>query len=153
MAWLPLVAAVVVMPLLAVLITQLLIVPQLKKAVNDPSSASDSSSSSSSGNASLPKAKVALKKVLVNVAGSAGTRYLMVSMTLVGDAHNFEKVIDSNRDQLLDLAGSILSSKTITDLEKPDARNTIRAELISSFNSALRKDLVKEIYFTEFAIQ
>ena len=50
-------------------------------------------------------------------------------------------------------ANSALASKTISDLEKPGARNLLRAELISVFNNALSGGLVQEIYFTEFAVQ
>ena len=56
-------------------------------------------------------------------------------------------------DQLRDLASSILGSKTIADLEKPEARNLIRAELLSQFNAALGGNAVQDIYITEFAIQ
>ena len=96
---------------------------------------------------------IALSKMVVNVAGSGGTRYLMSSATLVGSISNFKENIEENKDQLLDLAISTLSSKTISDLEKPGSRNQIRAELISLFNNALGSPLVQEIYFTEFAIQ
>jgi flagellar FliL protein len=56
-------------------------------------------------------------------------------------------------DQLKDLATGTLSSKTISDLEKPGARNVIRAELMTVFNNALGGPLVQEIYITELAIQ
>lgn len=92
-------------------------------------------------------------KVIVNVAGSMGTRYLMTSFTLVGTANDFKGVLEENKDQLLDLANSAMASKTISDLEKPGARNQLRAELISIFNNALGNNLVQEIYFTEFAVQ
>jgi flagellar basal body-associated protein FliL len=61
--------------------------------------------------------------------------------------------VDDNRDQLMDLATSALCTKTITDLEKPGARNIIRSELITIFNNALGSAVIKEIYITELAIQ
>jgi flagellar basal body-associated protein FliL len=60
--------------------------------------------------------------------------------------------VEENTDQLRDIASSILGSKTIADLEKPEARNLIRAELLSQFNSALGGG-VAEIFITELAIQ
>ena len=99
------------------------------------------------------KQSFALTKLVVNVAGSAGSRYLMSSATLVGSSASFKETIEENKDQLLDLASGALSSKTISDLEKPGSRNQIRAELISLFNNALGAPVVQEIYFTEFAIQ
>jgi flagellar FliL protein len=89
----------------------------------------------------------------VNVAGSMGSRYLMTSFTLVGNNADFKDVLEENKDQLLDLANTSLASKSISDLEKPGARNQIRTELISIFNNALGGNYVQEIFFTEFAIQ
>ena len=94
-----------------------------------------------------------LTKIIVNVSGSMGTRYLMSSITLVGARAGFKEMIEENKDQLLDLANTALASRTITDLEKPGSRNLIRSELISIFNNALGANAVQEIYFTEFAIQ
>jgi flagellar FliL protein len=94
-----------------------------------------------------------LTKMLVNVAGTMGTRYLMTSVTLVGTTSDFKDKIEENKDQLMDLATGTLSGKTIADLEKPGARNVIRAELMTVFNSALGGPLVHDIYITELAIQ
>jgi flagellar FliL protein len=99
------------------------------------------------------KVSVPLSKILVNVAGTMGTRYLMTSVTLVGNDPNLKDIIKEHGDQLLDLATGTLSTKTISDLEKPGARNVIRAELMTVFNNALGGSFVKEIYITELAIQ
>jgi flagellar FliL protein len=105
------------------------------------------------GGGGKKKQSVPITKVIVNVAGSQGSRYLMTSFTLAGVNPDFKTVIEDNKDQLLDLANTALASKTINDLEKPGARNQIRAELISIFNNALGGGMVQEIYFTEFAVQ
>ena len=101
------------------------------------------------------KAKVLapLTKVLVNVFGTGGARYLIVSMTLVGNTPEFKTKVEENKDQLLDAAASTLASKSITDLERLGVRNQIRAELVSVFNTVLKATPVQEIYLTEFAVQ
>lgn len=99
------------------------------------------------------KTKVPLSKLVVNVSGSLGTRLLLCSLTLVGKSSDFKSVVEDNDDMLRDLASSVLANKTIADLEKPDARNLIRTELMSQFNASLRRGLVEEIYITELAIQ
>jgi flagellar FliL protein len=91
--------------------------------------------------------------MLVNVAGTMGTRYLMTSVTLAGSTSDFAAKINDSKDQLMDLATGVLSSKTISDLEKPGARNVIRAELMTVFNNALGGPVIQEIYITEMAIQ
>jgi len=135
-AWLPLVVAMAAMPLLAYAVTAFVLVPHLQKALRGAGAApaqTEASSSKESAPASTRRESVPLTKLLVNVAGTMGSRYLLTSIAVV--------------------ASSILMAKTIADLEKPDARNLIRGELIAGFNSILGDPGVQEIYFTEFAIQ
>ncbi|MEK7675864.1 MAG: flagellar basal body-associated FliL family protein [Verrucomicrobiota bacterium] len=164
-AWLPLIATMVAMPLLAYATTTLVLLPKLRQTTeaNSVPAAAETGKAAKASNAShgskeagpAGKARltVPLSKVLVNVAGTMGTRYLMTSVTLVGSAPDFKSRIEENKDQLLDLAASALSTKTISDLEKPGARNLVRTELITVFNSALGAEMVQEIFITEFAIQ
>jgi flagellar basal body-associated protein FliL len=51
------------------------------------------------------------------------------------------------------MACGALATKTLADLEKPDARNLIRTELMTGFNNILGDSMVQDIFFTEFAIQ
>jgi flagellar basal body-associated protein FliL len=82
-----------------------------------------------------------------------GSRYLLASLTLTGATADFEDVIKLHQAQLIDLAAGILSSKTVADLERPDARTIVRGELLTVFNNALGAGTVQDIYLTEFAIQ
>jgi flagellar FliL protein len=163
-SWLPLVIALVTMPALAYATTMFVLLPKLQRAITQPASGSTPESASETsasagadaGKTAAPvktKVMVSLSKMLVNVAGTMGTRYLMTSVTLVGNTADFKSKIDENKDQLMDLATGALSSKTISDLEKPGARNVIRAELMTVFNNALGGPVVQEIYITELAIQ
>jgi flagellar FliL protein len=106
--------------------------------------------------ANAPGAKkitIAINKLLVNVAGTMGSRYLLVSISLVSSDPAFQQKMTDNDAALRDAASSTLSSKTLADLEKPDERNLIRTELLTSFNNILGSDEVSELYLTEFAIQ
>lgn len=92
-------------------------------------------------------------KILVNVSGTMGARYLLASLTLVSPKKDLKELVEHNDEQLRDAAGGALSTKTIADLEKPGARNLIRTELITLFNTILGPGTVQEVYLTEFAIQ
>ena len=83
------------------------------------------------------KTTVPLSKILVNVAGTMGSRYLQVGVTVAGGRKDFADIIQGNEAQLIDLASGVLSSKTITDLERPEARTVIRSELLTVFNNSL----------------
>jgi flagellar protein FliL len=161
-AWLPLIVAVVTMPALAYATTKFVLLPKLEHSISQPKSgaattaATEPEATGKDGEkpaSGKGKVTVALSKMLVNVSGTMGTRYLMTSVTLVGNTPEFKSKIDDNKDQLMDLATGTLSSKTISDLEKPGARNVIRAELMTVFNNALGGPVVQEIYITELAIQ
>ena len=89
----------------------------------------------------------------MNVAGTAGTRYLVARIALVGKKPDLKTKVEESDPQLRDAAASILAIKTIGDLEKPGMRNIIRAELIAAFNDILGKESVADIYLTEFAVQ
>jgi flagellar protein FliL len=162
-AWLPLLVTVICMPLLAYATTRFVLLPQMKKALTQAAGApapettpADTKAGGDSQAVLLDgkvRVTVPMSKILVNVAGTMGTRYLMTSVTLVGTDPNLKDKVDQNRDQLMDLATGTLCTKTIADLEKPGSRNVIRAELMTIFNNALGGPMIKEIYITELAIQ
>jgi len=170
-AWLPLVVTLLAMPALAYGTMRLLILPKLQQGMavsaaetsasvdgeapvaEEGATAHGGSGSPVAGGSRRGPTSVRLDKLVVNVSGSMGTRFLMASITLVGTKPGFKETIDANRDQLMDLAASTLSSKTIADLERPGARNLIKTELISVINNAMGESLVRDIYIPEMAIQ
>jgi flagellar basal body-associated protein FliL len=160
-AWLPLLVTVAAMPALAYATTQFILLPKIRQAMSqaaatnpdEPAAAAKEKSSSPAAAVSKEKVLVPLPKILVNVAGSMMTRYLTMSVTLVGNTPDFKDRITGNKDQLMDLADGCLMTKTIADLEKPGSRNLIRSELMTVFNNALGGPLIQEIYITEQAIQ
>ena len=149
-AWLPLIVTVLVMPLLAYLTTSLVLLPHLQRSLGITASARAFDGDGKSG---PRKELVPMNKLLVNVSGTMGARYLLVSLSISGNGDNFKTRLQESEPQLRDLACSALASKTLADLEKPGARNLIRTELISGFNRILGGSVVQEIYLTEFAIQ
>ena len=102
--------------------------------------------------APLSKVLAPLSKVLVNVFGTGGARYLIVSMNLAGNNPDFKTKVEENKDQLIDAAAT-LAGKSIADLERQGVRNQIRSELCAVLNTVLKATPVQEIYLTEFAVQ
>jgi flagellar FliL protein len=153
--WLPLIITMLLMPALAFGVAQFVILPQLQKGLGIKTT---SSSSGSTGNTKKEAAggkqeSVLMNKMLVNVAGTMGARYLLVSLSVAGTGSDFSKKMEDHDAQLRDMACGDLATKTLADLEKPGARNLIRTELINGFNNILGDSSVQDIYFTEFAIQ
>lgn len=181
-AWLPLIVTLVAMPALAYATTNYLLLPKIKASMGGggaasagagggaapaagehggkeaPASAERGESGGAEGKtreggAAKGRSFAQLKKLLVNVAGTMGTRFLVVDVTMVSKNSSLEATVKENEAELRHVAISSLSSKTISDLEKPGAKNAIRSELTSLFNSVLGGSIVQEIFFTEFAIQ
>ncbi len=186
-AMLPLIITVVLMPVLAFVMTQFVLMPKLQQAItasattkapvegeaveipgdghepappgagHEPAAPGGRGGAPADGEpkkiAKGEKSTVPLAKVIVNVKDTQATRYLMSSYTLVGKGEEFKTTIETNMEQIRDVAATVLSTKNIQELEKPDARNIIKSELISTINTALGKPAVKEIYVTEFVIQ
>jgi flagellar FliL protein len=158
-AWIPLIVMIVLMPALAFAMTNFVLVPKLQKGLGitasaaTPAEKSEGAGKSKKEGAASKKETVPITKLLVNVAGTMGARYLLVSVSVVGSSGDFKAQMEEHDAQLRDMAQSALSTKTLADLEKPGARNMIRNELISGFNSILGDGAVEEIYFPEFAIQ
>lgn len=151
-AWLPLLVALVAMPALAYATTMFLLLPKLQKGLGISAAAAESAHDGKSTE-NAHKETVPMSKLLVNVAGTLGQRYLLVSLSLVGSDPTLKDKLKEHDAQLRDMACGALASKTLADLEKPGARNLIRAELMSGFNNILGSTMINEIYMTEFAIQ
>jgi flagellar FliL protein len=162
-AWLPLGVAVLLMPAIAYAMTTFVLVPKMQKALRSPATVPAEAGKETraeavnAGKEALAPGdagqSVTLNKLLVNVSGTMGSRYLLSSITLLGDASDFPARVSQHEPQLRDMASGILNTKTIADLEKPGARNLIRGELLAGFNTIMGSAAVREIYFTEFAIQ
>ena len=167
---LPLILNVVLMPVMAYVMTVFVLLPKINSGgVTAHAKAGEAETAEAGGSGHGEAAKeeaggggkhggskitVPLStKVLVNVSGTAGTRYLLASLTLVGTHAELKEEVEKSDAQLRDVASSVLATKTIADLDKPGSRNLIRTELISAFNGVIGEGRVKEIYFTEFAIQ
>jgi flagellar FliL protein len=165
--YIPLILALAAMPVMAYVTTTFVLLPKMEQAMGSggageakakaakPAGGHGESAAKGKGESKAKEKKVSvpLKKVLVNVAGTQATRYLLANLSLVGAGEEFNKVMAEQQDKLVDVASAILAGKTLTDLEKPGARNLMRTELISAFNNCLGENLVEEIYFTEFAVQ
>lgn len=153
-AWLPLIVTIATMPVLAYAMTQFVLVPQLKKSLGlSAGPALPVKAKETKPGTEVKLESIQMNKLLVNVAGTMGARYLLVSLAVAGSDPDFKAKVTAHDPQLRDFGCGVLATKTIADLEKPGARNAIRSELISGFNNILGGSLVQEIYLTEFAIQ
>jgi flagellar basal body-associated protein FliL len=162
---LPVLAVVVLVPVLCYVTTQYLLIPKLKGAAGAAAehgeSGGEAHSKKHADKTANGREKAAkgnahnheFGDVVVNLSGAKGTRFLRARFTLSGSDPHLEMLIKSNDNELRDLAIGVLSAQTMESLEAPGARNAIRNELISQFNHALQGEVIEQIYFTEFVVQ
>jgi flagellar FliL protein len=151
--WLPLMVTMILMPALAFGVAQFIILPQLQKGLGIKPAVGAEAAAVKKAPADAKQESVIMSKLLVNVADTMGARYLLVSLSVVGNTSDFKQKMTDHDAQLRDMACGDLATKTLSDLEKPGERNVIRNELITGFNNILGDSMVQEIYLTEFAIQ
>jgi flagellar FliL protein len=93
------------------------------------------------------------ENVVVNLAGTMGTRYLKTTFTALSENPELKTIIEENKKQLLDVTLNVLSTRTLADLEQPGAKNVVRNDLMANLNQALKSDLITQIYFSDFVVQ
>lgn len=93
------------------------------------------------------------ENIVVNLAGTMGTRYLKATFMVSGSDASLRAQFESNKPKLLDVSLNVLSALTLTDLEEPGSKNIIREKLAAAFNQALGKRVAEQIYFSDFVVQ
>lgn len=91
--------------------------------------------------------------VVSNLTGSLGTKYVKCAFSVVSDDQNIGMIVEENKSKLRDAALTVLSARSLADMEASGAKNILRSELAANFNKALNSNVVKQIFFTEFVIQ
>jgi flagellar FliL protein len=97
--------------------------------------------------------RVPIENVVVNPAGSQGTRFLMASVVLeVGDAET-EREIKLREAQVRDLIGSVMEVRTLERLTMPGARDSLKDAIRTALGGLLGRDAIVAIYLPQFVIQ
>ncbi|WP_043589091.1 flagellar basal body-associated FliL family protein [Geminisphaera colitermitum] len=158
-AWLPAILAILLTPVATLAVVQFVVVPQLREnllvaAGNIPSPPPPRPLAGDTVNATASDAgSFKFEDVVVNLAGSMGTRYLKVSFIATGADKTLAAEFAQRKAQLLDVTINVLSSLSLADLEEAGARNLLRERLVSSYNQTLGRRLAEQVYFTDFVVQ
>ncbi len=95
----------------------------------------------------------AFPTVTANLTGSLGKQYLKCGFQIVSDDKGIGNIIEENKGKLKDVVLSVLSSRSLADVESPSAKTVLRTELVANLNKALNSSVVKQVQFTDFLIQ
>jgi len=157
--WMPVIAVIVLMPLISFAMTQFILIPRIQGSVAAQNAAAGTDAKGAGGakpdptKDAKPSFSYQFDDVVVNLSGAMGTKYLKASFSLFSSNPDLQKIITDNKSHLLDVALNVLSSKSMADLEAPGSKNLVRNDLISNFNQALNSEVVEQLYFSEFVVQ
>lgn len=165
-AWLPAMATILLAPVATCATVEFLLLPRLQKKVASTISeehavapTEGASSHGAKGKAKEGKEgkdmapNYEFQNVVVNLAGSMGTRYLKTSFLVTGADPNIRSVFEGAKPRLTDVTLNVLSSLTLADLEEAGAKNVIREKLVGAYNQALGRKVAEQVYFSDFVIQ
>ncbi len=100
------------------------------------------------------KIVVPLDSIVVNLGGVDSNRYLRIQISMEVDSEDAQKLITEKKIILRDRMISFFSAKTLKDVESEGGLHKLRLEIRDSLNKLLgSRDMVKQIYFSDFIVQ
>lgn len=94
-----------------------------------------------------------VKDVIVNPAGTNGTRFLLTTVGFEVNSPEVQKELEAKEVQVRDILNTILTSKGLDELVDPGQREALRTEISERVNGALRSGSLSSVYFSKFIIQ
>jgi flagellar FliL protein len=94
-----------------------------------------------------------LDPLIVNLAGSAGKRFLKVTISLELSTPEVHMELKANIQKVTDSILVLLSSKSFEDVYSVQGKFKLKDEVTTRVNRFLVVGHVKDAYFTEFIIQ
>jgi len=175
-AFIPLIAAIVIAPALSWAIGQFVLMPQLKKQIaaapvaagahaGEAAPAAEEAAAPAEkekggkegkgkkGEAAANGSTYEFENIVVNLAGTMGTRYLKTAFLVTGTDKSLRAAFEANKPKMVDITINVLSSLSLADLEEAGAKNLIREKMIGAYNQAFGKKVVEQIYFSDFVVQ
>jgi len=157
-AWLPAFAVILLAPVCTWAVGQFVLIPQLQKKLAAAPAEAHAEAESEHGGEHGDKSKEGgatfeFQNVVVNLAGTMGTRYLKTSFLVTGAEPDIKSVFEENKPRLTDVTLNVLSSLSLADLEEPGAKNVLREKLVAAYNQALGRKVAEQVYFSDFVVQ
>jgi flagellar FliL protein len=94
-----------------------------------------------------------VKDIIVNPAGTNGTRFLLTTVGFEVSTTEARKELEAKDVQLRDALNTILTSKDLISLARVDQRETLRKEIAQKVGAMLQSGTLANVYFSKFIIQ
>ncbi len=90
---------------------------------------------------------------IVNPSGSNGLRYLSVKMSAAVSSADTEALLNNHQAQLSHIVVSVISARTIAELEEPGWMEKLGEDLKNALNEVFGEGQIQRIFFRRFIIQ
>ena len=167
--WIPVIAAVVLAPVLSWAVAEYVLLPRLTKklatvkvgeaaeehapAPAEAKAEGHGEKGGKEGEKGGDPATYEFQNLVVNLAGTMGTRYLKTTFIVTGADTHIKEIFEGQKAKLTDITLNVLSSLSLADLEEPGAKNVLREKLVLTYNQALGKKVADQVYFSDFVVQ
>ena len=94
-----------------------------------------------------------VKDVIVNPAGTNGTRFLLTTVGFEVNGVEREKELERMEVQVRDVLNTILTNKGLEDLAGNEQREALRKEILQKVSTMLPAGSLTNVYFSKFIIQ
>jgi flagellar protein FliL len=94
-----------------------------------------------------------VENLVLNPAGSGGTRFLMVTATFQIRDGGVETQMKEHDAEVRDRILSLLGKKTVEELSDIAQREAIKKEVLESVASLFDKGAIRKLFFAQFVIQ
>ncbi|HVU25884.1 MAG TPA: flagellar basal body-associated FliL family protein [Opitutus sp.] len=158
-AVIPVILAAVLAAAASWAVVEFLMIPRLRKKLAEPAPAAPAVAAAEAGKEGTPGQKPGtppsyeFANVVVNLAGTMGTRYLKTSFVVTGTDPQIHSLFDAQKPRLTDVTIGVLSSLTLADLEEPGSKNILREKLVAAYNQTFGRKVAEQVYFSDFVVQ
>lgn len=94
-----------------------------------------------------------IEDIVVNPAGTGGSRFLSVSFGFAVESPELAKQMEVREAQVRDVLITILSSKTVADLTDPKQKEVMRLQIKKRLSQVLETEELAGVYYTDFVLQ
>lgn len=100
-----------------------------------------------------PGAVHTLDNLIVNPAGTQGTRFLVVSVALEVDRPETVTALVSRDAEVRDAVLKVLGGKTVADLSDVEKREVLKDEIGAAVTALMKGGEIRRLYLPQFVIQ
>jgi flagellar FliL protein len=95
----------------------------------------------------------AVDNLVVNPAGTKGTRFLIVSISFEADNAKTVDALKEHEAEIRDVLHAVLSAKTVDEVSDVALREQIKSEMQQAVEAVVKPGKVKKLFIPQFVLQ